>query len=93
VWRGALDTISQESGLKRVAGVAVVLATAFSLSRVLLPWTVTVPGFEGRDDVLATSAEFVPVAWIVALVLVVAAWSPARENSARVSLDDHGGSY
>ena len=75
-WRGALDGIAA-TRLQTMAIVLTVLATAASLSRILLPplLKVGLSANPGHQVIASTSAAAAPVLWILASFAVIAAWT------------------
>jgi hypothetical protein len=71
-WRGVYDG-ERMPGAKAIASGLVALATAFAVSRVLLPAVIRDPG-SARTDLVGTSGELVPVLWIAAAIAVILAW-------------------
>lgn len=73
--RGALD--APERGLVGFATGAIAVATALSLTRILLPvrLDVHVDGQPERDDILLVLAAVVPVAWTVAILAALIGWA------------------
>jgi hypothetical protein len=71
-WRGILDEYAASRG-KTIASVLVVLATAMTVSRVLLPLAIPVPQ-TSQTNLLATTGEVAPLLWLVAVVAVIVAW-------------------
>jgi hypothetical protein len=78
-WRGGLDGIAA-TRLQTVAIALTVLATAASLSRILLPQLLkVVPSANPGHQVIAyTTASAAPVLWILASFAVLAAWTTSR---------------
>jgi hypothetical protein len=78
-WRGALDGIAA-TRLQTMAIVLTVLATAASLSRILLPQLLKVGASAnpGHQVIASTTASAAPVLWILASFAVIAAWSRSR---------------
>jgi hypothetical protein len=79
VWRGVFDS-DRIDGRKSAAVLLVVLATAFTLTRLLIPSIVTVAiiGNPVRSDLLATTSDLIPLLWLVAAIAVVIGWIPRR---------------
>jgi hypothetical protein len=79
VLRGSFDAPGSNRASAFAFG-ALALATALSLTRVLIPVTTTVEldGQLRRDDILLTLAAIVPLAWMVAIIAVFVAWWPTR---------------
>jgi hypothetical protein len=68
-----LDTARDRSLLTLASAFALVLATAMSVSRVLLPMGIEVVGY-GGPPLLRTTGELVPLLWIIAIALSLVAW-------------------
>lgn len=75
---GGLDAVTGRA--RRVAAVAIVVAVALSVGRILLPLVTGLAYYQPGviDYYAATSAVVAPVAWIVAVVASVWAWRPRR---------------
>jgi hypothetical protein len=71
-WHGFLDASSRDRP-QVIATVALVVATAATVSRVLFFSTAHVPGTE-IDNLVKTSGEWTPLLWLAAIVLVLVAW-------------------
>lgn len=80
-WRGALDMISTTRA-QRIAVGLVALATATSLTRLILPSLLTVDPLEnpGGQVLVGTTASLAPVLWILASFAVVGAWGLGRRE-------------
>lgn len=78
-WRGGLDGLPA-TPLQTMAIVLTVLATAASLSRIVLPQLLKIaPSANPGHQVIAyTTASAAPVLWILASLAVIAAWSRSR---------------
>lgn len=86
-WNGVLDKAGGSVG-RVVASVMIVVATAATVSRVLLPVVAVVPG-SPRTDILLTSGDLVPVLWILtALVVLVAWWRPEPATQRATASND-----
>jgi hypothetical protein len=82
-WRGALDGIAA-TRLQTMAIVLTVLATAASLSRILLPPLLKVGASANPEHqvIASTTASAAPVLWILASFAVIAAWTTSRPEVA-----------
>lgn len=83
-WRGVLD-LGSLSRLQQVAAFGLVLATAGTVSRVLLPRPVNAQVFADQG-IIATSGNVIPLLWLAAAAAVLLAWAwEARHKDAPVA--------
>ncbi len=75
-WRGALD-VASFSRLQQLAAFGIVLATAGTVSRVLLPLRVNAALYADQG-VIATNGNVIPTMWLAATALVLIAWARAK---------------
>lgn len=87
-WRGVLD-MDVLSRPQKLAAFSLVIATAGTVSRVLLPFPIEAQA-PNATAVLASSGNVVPILWLAATVLTAFAWARAAPAKVRpVSLETH----
>ncbi|NYI42450.1 DUF2029 domain-containing protein [Demequina lutea] len=74
-WRGALDGVAKTRMQAAAIGLFV-LATAASLTRILLPHILTLDPtqYPGGQVIASTTASLAPMLWILASAVVIVAW-------------------
>ncbi len=79
VWKGVLDDERlRHSWLGVLSDVLLVIATAFSVGRLLLPEPARIPG-RTVTEVVRTTGELAPLLWLLAITATLLAWTVARD--------------